>query len=160
MKKPLTLVALSLALQCFAQKQPHTPVSQPVSYGASTTFGNRPLSVTQVQNKLNRKKQLTGITVKGKVTEVCQAKGCWLTLLTSNQERFFIRTKDHAYFVPKDLAGKTVILKGNAERITVPAKELKHYAEDAGKTPAEINAITKDRPEIRFVAEAVKVVNS
>ncbi len=52
------------------------------------------------------------ILVSAKVTEVCQNMGCWLSLPVDNGEDQIIRFKDHAFVVPKDLAGKTVRVQG------------------------------------------------
>ncbi len=67
--------------------------------------------------------------------------------------------KDYAYFVPLSLVGKNVILEGDAESKIVSVDELKHYAEDAKKPQAEIDAITAPKEEIRFMASGIKVVN-
>ncbi len=52
------------------------------------------------------------VLVSGQVTEVCQEKGCWLALDAGNGEALIVRFKDHAFTVPKDLAGKTVQVQG------------------------------------------------
>jgi hypothetical protein len=67
--------------------------------------------------------------------------------------------KDYAFFVPTALKGKTVVLDGTAERKVTSVDEQKHYAEDAKKPQAEIDAITTPKEEIRFVANGIKVVN-
>ena len=67
--------------------------------------------------------------------------------------------KDYAVFVPTALKGKTVILEGNAETKVISVDEQKHYAEDAKKSQAEIDAITKPQEEIRFMASGIKVIN-
>ena len=59
--------------------------------------------------------------------------------------------KDYAFFVPTALEGKTVVLEGSAESKTTSVKELQHYAEDAKKSQAEIDAITEPKTETRFL---------
>ena len=66
--------------------------------------------------------------------------------------------KDYAFFVPTSLVGKNVVLEGNAETKTISVDEQKHYAEDAKKSQAEIDAITTPKEEIRFMASGIKVV--
>lgn len=58
-----------------------------------------------------------------------------------------VKFKDYAFFVPSAIVGKTVVLEGVAQQKLYSVDELKHYAEDAKKSQAEINAIT--RPEKR-----------
>lgn len=53
------------------------------------------------------------IKVKGKVVDVCHARGCFLYLKTASG-KIYIKTKDDKFFVPVALQGKTVIVKGVA----------------------------------------------
>lgn len=117
------------------------------------------ISPKKLEKKLNSSKKIENVAVKGKVTDVCDKKGCWLTVETENNEKFFVKMKDYAFFVPIALKGKNVILEGNAETKLITVDEQKHYAEDAKKSQAEIDAITKPQEEIRFVASGIKVVN-
>jgi hypothetical protein len=93
--------------------------------------------------------------VKGEIKEVCQAKGCWMTLDMGDGELLRVKFKDYAFFVPKDAAGKTAIVQGTAQKETISVDELRHLAEDAGKTENEINSITNPKEELTFVAEGV-----
>ena len=45
-----------------------------------------------------------------------------------------------------------------AETKTISVEEQRHYAEDAKKPTAEIEAITKPKEEIRFLASGIRVV--
>lgn len=95
------------------------------------------------------------IKVKGKITEVCQNKGCWMTLDLGNNELMRVKFKDYGFFVPKDAAGKTAIVEGVAKKEIVGVDELKHIAEDAGKSQKEIDAITESTEDLTFVAKGV-----
>ena len=117
------------------------------------------ISQEKLDKKLAQTKKLENVAVKGKVTDVCDKKGCWLTLETENNEKFFVKMKDYGFFVPTALIGKNVVLEGNAETKIISVDEQKHYAEDAKKSQQEIDAITKPQEEIRFVASGIKVVN-
>lgn len=96
--------------------------------------------------------------VTGKVTSVCQNKGCWLTLDAGNGKTMMVTFKDYGFFVPKDLASGTVVtMEGKAELRTVTVDEQKHLAGDAGKSQSEIDAITQPKQELRFVADGVVI---
>ena len=95
--------------------------------------------------------------VKGKVKEVCKREGCWLRLDDGKGNDILVRMKDHEFTVPKDIDGKTVYVMGTAYKTTTSVKMLKHYAEDASKTQAEIDAITKPKTEIKLEATGVKI---
>ncbi|MEI6408696.1 MAG: DUF4920 domain-containing protein [Bacteroidota bacterium] len=98
--------------------------------------------------------------VTGKVSGVCQKKGCWMTLTSDQPGKPDMRVtfKDYAFFMPKDLAGKKVVIDGYAYVETTPVAELRHYAEDAGKSKAEVEAITKPKRELAFEAKGVVIV--
>ena len=66
-----------------------------------------------------------------------------------------VKFKDYGFFVPKDIAGKEVIINGKAFVNEVPIDELRHYAEDAGKSKEEIVAITKPERTFSFEADGV-----
>ncbi len=87
----------------------------------------------------------------------CQAKGCWMQLNMENGEQLMVRFKDYGFFVPKDAAGKTAIIEGEAFLDTVTVDELRHYAADAGKSETEINAITEPEYTLAFTADGVLI---
>src|SRR5258705_5743735 len=67
------------------------------------------------------------IAVEGKVADVCQMKGCWM-LLTDGTRAVRTTFKDYGFFVPKDLAGRTVVAEGVLARETVDEETRRHYA--------------------------------
>ena len=95
--------------------------------------------------------------VVGKVTEVCQKKGCWMSIASSDAEKqeMFVKFKDYGFFMPKDISGRKVIMDGYAFRTVTSVEELQHYAEDAGKSKEEIAAITEPEEELQFLASGV-----
>lgn len=97
------------------------------------------------------------VKVEGEVADVCQMKGCWMTVKLDNGETMRVTFKDYGFFVPKDIAGKKVIFEGEAVVKTTPVDELQHYAKDAGKSAAEIAAIKEAKTELTFVADGVLV---
>ncbi len=90
-----------------------------------------------------------------KVTSVCQAKGCWMTLDLEDGNEVMVRFKDYGFFVPKDITGKEVIVNGKAYIKDVLIDELKHYAEDAGKSAKDVEAITEAKRTYSFEADGV-----
>ena len=117
------------------------------------------ISVGKLENKLSNDKRIENVAVKGEVTDVCEKRGCWVTIKTENGSSFFVKMKDYAFFVPTALKGKNVVLEGTAEKKITSVDELKHYAKDAKKSKTEIDAITAPKEEIRFLASGIKVVN-
>jgi hypothetical protein len=70
----------------------------------------------------------------GEISEVCQMKGCWMTLKTPEGQSVRVTFKDYGFFVPKDAAGRQVIIEGSASTKELDEEEAAHYAEDAGQT--------------------------
>ncbi len=107
--------------------------------------------------ELMAKSDSVKVKLVGEIQEVCTVKGCWMDLPTVDGKTMKVRFKDYAFFVPKDSKGKTTVVEGWAYRYTVPVDELRHYAEDAGKTKAEIAAITKAEDAVAFEADGVLI---
>ena len=59
--------------------------------------------------------------------------------------------------VPKDAGGKKAVFEGEAKMETVVVATLKYYAEDAGKSKEEIEAITEPETKLTFVASGVEI---
>jgi len=58
--------------------------------------------------------------------------------------------------VPKfGIEGKSAIVNGNISVDTLTVAQLRHYAEDAGKSPIEINSIIEPELTISFIADGV-----
>ena len=96
--------------------------------------------------------------IVGKVNEVCQAKGCWMRIDLGNEEEVMVKFKDYGFFMPKNIAGKEVIMNGHAYVSEVSVDEQRHYAEDAGKSEEEIAAITKPKRTYSFMADGVLLI--
>ncbi len=98
--------------------------------------------------------------IEGEILEVCQAKGCWMTLNNEGMDNeIFIKFKDYAFFVPKDASGKKAIVSGKLYNSITSVDELRHYAEDKGASAEEIAAITEPESELKMMAEGVIIYN-
>lgn len=114
------------------------------------------VAATEFPAKMGSQEKM-GAKVVGTVESVCQAKGCWMKVKTADGQTMRVSFKDYGFFVPKDIAGKTVVIEGEAVKKTTPVAELRHYAEDAGKSKEEIAKITEPKNELTFVADGVIV---
>jgi hypothetical protein len=129
------------------------------SFGKEITGDDAQLAVTMVSTY---KKMQVGDSVQtkiiAKVNDVCQAKGCWMRLQVDNEHEMMVKFKDYSFFVPKDITGKKVIVNGKAFVKEVSVEEQQHYAEDAGKSKADIAKITEPKRTYSFEADGVLVV--
>jgi len=96
------------------------------------------------------------VKITGSVNEVCQVKGCWMTM-GNDETSMRVKFKDYGFFVPKDCSGKSAVLNGIMKKEIVSIDEQKHYLEDAGAEQAEIDAITEDKENLSFIASGVRL---
>jgi hypothetical protein len=122
-------------------------------YGEKITVDNAIEAVT-IPSQIAGKDSLDA-KVKGKIIDVCQKKGCWMNVDLGNDKKMRVSFKDYAFFVPKDAAGKSVVIDGRAYNSTTSVEELQHFAKDAGKPDEEIAKITSPESAITFEAKGV-----
>ena len=97
------------------------------------------------------------VKVKGSINSCCQAKGCWMKMPLTADKEMMVKFKDYGFFVPKNATGKPVVVDGWAYREMVSVDDLKHYAQDAGKSKDEIAKITKPEEHVTFMADGVLI---
>lgn len=132
------------------------PAAKGVVYGTDLSAGDA-VSVNDLTTKL-----VNGTyegKVSGKVKEVCQTMGCWMKLEKADGTTVMVKTKDHAFFMPKNIVGKNVVIEGTATVNEESEAKQKHYAEDAGKSKTEIAKIKGAKKELQFMASGVQVVD-
>lgn len=139
-----------------ASTEPITPAAPGVSYGTAVTADGA-LAVADVLAK----PELAGQSVKvsGKTDGVCTKMGCWMTIEAGEGRSLRVAMKDHAFFVPADILGCEVVAEGTYTIREQTVEELRHQAEDAGKSAAEIEAITEPRRINELEASGVLVVS-
>jgi hypothetical protein len=149
MKRYLILALIVFPL--FSQAQSELPSTG--NYGETITK-KKAVVASSIPGKL-QSSETADMKAKGTIVEVCQNKGCWMTLDMGDGQTLRVTFKDYGFFVPKDAAGKTAWIEGTAKKDTMSVVQLKHSAEDAGKSEAEINAITEHKEGITFIARGV-----
>jgi hypothetical protein len=97
------------------------------------------------------------VVFKSKIVAVCQKKGCWMNLTLNEKESSFVKFKDYGFFVPLNAADKETVVKGKAFVSIESVDELKHYAQDAGKSQAAIDSILKPETTYGFMADGVLI---
>ena len=145
MKKSLLLVLILAPLLC---------ISQEVSEENSLNYYGEKISSKGLAD-LSQIDENSLIKVQGTVLSSCPKKGCWMQVKVET-DTLQVTFKDYGFFVPKKgLENKTVIIEGFAKRDTLSIQKLRHYAEDAGKSKADINQINNPEFKISFVANGV-----
>jgi hypothetical protein len=154
----LSLFILGTVVTLNAQP-PKVPADAGTVFGEKTTADNA-ISVEELVAILNSKKEgekKLNVKLKAKVTDVCTAEGCWIKVKNADG-KMMVKMKDHKFLVPLVLNEKEIIIDGIAEEKITTVAMLKHYAEDAGKSKAEIDAIKEPKKEITVQAKGILVL--
>ncbi len=125
----------------------------PENYGADFDI-KEPLTPKALVDRMEEKDSLN-VTMKGEILAVCQKKGCWMDMKLPDERRMKVRFKNYGFFVPKDIKGDSAVIKGKAKHDTVPAKMLRHYARDNGKSEEEVRSIQEPEERLTFLAKGV-----
>lgn len=154
MRKILFVALLCMVTVSLAQAQ------KTQSFGEKIT-ADKANDASMLYKVLESKKESKTIKLKGKVLAVCKKKGCWMKMDMGGKQnaKLFIRFKDYGFFVPKDCDGKTAIIEGIAKKEVITVAQLRHYAEDAGKSKKEIEAITQPEKKYTFQATGVLLMS-
>lgn len=163
MKKIILILAMSLALVSCKNEKDVTEnkvedIKEEIAY-ASFGMEINDADVLSSDRMLENYKGLkVGDTINAKMTgninEVCSKKGCWMTLDIGNNKEVMVRFKDYGFFMPLNAEGE-VVVNGKAFVEETSVDELRHYAEDAGKSEEEVAAITEPKFEYKFLADGV-----
>ena len=156
MKQISLSLLLFLALGAAAQNKEKTPAAKGVVYGVVATE-MAPATPDEVPAKLVNN-QYEG-QLKAKVVEVCKAEGCWIKVQKKDGTAMLVRAQDHAFLMPENIVGKTVLIDGSATVKETSEEMRRHYAEDAGKSKEEIAKIKGAEKDIQFSAKGVKVLD-
>lgn len=85
--------------------------------------------------------------IEGKVTQVCENRGCWIIIENAKNEKFFVQMQDYSSLQGKKMKGKTVEVVGKS------AKPLQNFYTPNKNTGKEKNQV------VRFTASGVKVLD-
>lgn len=158
MKKVLLSVSLLVFGFC-VNAQPPAGDAKPGDWYGEKITADGAVAISEVAAKLNEGKESVDGKLTAKVLDVCPKKGCWIKLAVNDSTTAFVKMKDYGFFLPLSAIGKTIVIDGKVKMKTTSVSELRHYAEDAKKSQAEIDAITKPEREITVMAKGIVVVN-
>ena len=165
MKYTLLILALAISLQSCKQKI--QTAQKPVQVGSTVyeVYGAAldaqsvlPINDLATSFSTMKKTDTLFTKVQGTIKEVCSKKGCWMTLDLGDEKELMVRFKDYGFFMPLEAKGD-VIINGFATISETSVEDLKHYAEDAGATELEIEAIVAPELTYSFEADGVLLAN-
>ena len=161
MKKIFIVLLLATVIVACKNESQANEVNEESQELAYASFGDKieaegaitAAEMTERFNSINIGDTITA-KVSAKINEVCQMKGCWMKLDLGNDQDVRVTFKDYGFFMPLNAEGD-VIINGKAYITETSVDDLRHYAEDAGKTAEEIAAITAAEKTFAFEADGV-----
>lgn len=171
MKNVILMLILSIFISCeTTEKEQKAIVNESVEATQSIEykiFGDNfseDLSISSQEMKIKYDNLKVGdsieVVFEANVNSVCKKKGCWMKLALNDSLESMVRFKDYGFFVPKNLDNNKMIVHGYAFVEETSIEDLKHYAEDEGKSQEEIEAITAPKRSLSFTANGVKMLAS
>jgi len=95
------------------------------------------------------------ILLHGRISEVCQHKGCW-TILQDGKASVRVRFRDYGFFLPADCIGNEAFIQGTVKVQILSEAQARHYeSETRDGDPARIQGPQR---EVGFVASGVRLV--
>jgi hypothetical protein len=123
------------------------------TFGAAPTITTAPIHLAEAVKPANLGKP---VLVEAAASEVCQKEGCWLTL-REGATSIHVSFKDYGFFVPKDVAGKTLLVEGTLAEEKISEEDLRDHAADAGASKEQVEKIHGEKKEVTMVATSVRV---
>ena len=163
MKKIVLASALLVAIvSCKKESETEIAVTEPkVEYAVfgDSISTDEALTYKEMTLKFENLKQGDTVDLKftSTINDVCQKKGCWMNVALDDDKETFVKFKDYAYFVPMNAEDKEVVISGKAYISEESVEDLKHYAQDAGKSQAAIDSIKEPKKKYLFMADGVLI---
>ncbi|HEY0009785.1 MAG TPA: DUF4920 domain-containing protein [Tepidisphaeraceae bacterium] len=100
------------------------------------------------------------VRVRGTVSQVCKQSGCWMEVsapgLSGSAFVKFTCPVD-GRLVPMEAIGQPATLEGTVKNQEISEETARHYAEDAGASPEEIEKIKGPQKRLRLMSAAAKL---
>ncbi len=96
------------------------------------------------------------VKIQGQITEVCQAKGCWM-ILVDGDTYARVTFEDYGFFVPIETSMQRSVVYGILTETVLTGAQADHYAQDAGSQTTL--ALKGEVKEYSIVASAVQLEN-
>ena len=97
------------------------------------------VTLTQVRSAPEKYFEQT-LFVEATVVDVCQSKGCWMTVMDGEVEAIWVSWGTGCggkYAFPKDASGKRVLVQGSFYEKEISEKDAEHLAEESKGLKAE-----------------------
>ena len=134
------LLSLVLSAACLAHAGEPARYGKPLPAGAAVPVAQAVAAFDQHADKPLR--------FSGRITEVCQAEGCWMVVEDDGQTAR-VMFADHAFLIPKDSSGRAEV-GGVLSRKQLTPGQVEHLREDS-------NGLEVSPVEYRILADGVEI---
>jgi hypothetical protein len=157
--KTLSALTLIVVLSVAGCHSSQTRLAGYAQFGAPHA-GQSVLTISQAIEQLNANPGKP-VTVEATVDEVCAKRGCWM-LIEDGAHHVRVRFTaseqcTDGFLVPRNASGHKAVVSGVLKHDVITQDMARHYAEDAGKSPAEIARIVGDQPAVTMIATSVMI---
>lgn len=128
-RHPLTIALLLCVASVAFAGEPAT-TSEAVRVGAAITTKK----ATGIDKIAKDPKKFVGQTVRidGTVKKVCQGAGCWVEVASSKGATFLAKSLDESVLLPKDCAGRQIMVQGVVTMMPAKEAEAHQHTEPVG----------------------------
>jgi hypothetical protein len=152
MKRYLFITALVLSTVALAQQS--TPLPHGMVYGTKPNT-QAMMSAAKVEDFMGKKTRIS-TTIEGRVTRVIHEKGGWFELDAGKGKVISAHFKDYNINIPRNLAGRTVIIEGVAQKQFI-ADDLQHLAGDTVTGKKQHKVKTDAKRKLTFEVKGLEV---
>ena len=124
------LILLGLVISFSSVKYADKPFSADQSFGGEVPVNGDPVSLREAIGSIEEAEG-EFIKIRGQITEVCQAKGCWM-ILVDGDTYARITFEDYGFFVPTETSMQRTVIFGQLSQRTLSGQQAEHFAQDAG----------------------------
>jgi len=136
----LSILVLTLSA---ATASAATPYGQPMPEGEAVPVSQ---AIADFDAHADRPQRFSG-----RITEVCQAKGCWM-MLEDDGKLARVMFGKHDFYIPKDTTG-TAVVHGVLTRKELTPEQVEHLSSDSGK------GIVAEPVEYRITADGIEIAS-
>jgi hypothetical protein len=129
MSKTLVIL-LSLIISLISVSHADKPFSVDQSFGGQVPAEGEPLTLKEAIGNIGHVEDQF-IKIEGQITEVCQAKGCWM-ILVEGDTYARVTFEDYGFFVPTETSMQRSVIYGKISERTLSGQQAEHFAQDAG----------------------------
>ena len=155
MMPKLLVIILSLTISFIGASYADGPFSADQSFGGPVPSVGQPLTLKEAISQIGDAGDQF-LKIEGQITEVCQAKGCWM-ILVEGDTYARVTFEDYSFFVPTETSMQRSVIYGQLSERTLSGQEAAHFAQDAGsQSKIELEGEIK---EYSILARGVQLQN-